>query len=319
MNLQEVKITIIISNYNYAHYLPRAIQSAISLIPETEIIVVDDNSSDHSIELLNELKLKYKNLFFYRNTINKGPAYCRNYGMEKATGNYIIFLDADDYFCQNALKTASEFILENNFPKLIITNHNNIFVKDNNSEEYKTKRILNNILYSKNLNPKKLLINYLFTKKLSITAGSIIFHKSIFENIQFCKNLRQNEDLPVFAYAVCNYMPAYLNLDLVNITKHQHSLRNQHHLLSEQKNVHVLADEIFKADNIPSDLQYLKKYFVSQRYLSLFRSYYLAKQYTLAIENYNKAIKNNILCLLKPKYLRKYFKTLVLRFIRGNT
>lgn len=320
------KISIIIPNYNYAHHIIHALDSIFvqqdsilktfnlndrsRLSSLLEVIYIDDCSTDNSIELINEYKARnqHENLFIIKNSHNQGPAFSRNLGIQQADGNYLIFLDADDNLTTGSLIAIYDFIVNNNFPKVMISDHNNIFINSN-----KNKLISNKKVFDKyNTDNKKLLNAYLFSKNLSITAGSIIFHKDIFNHIKFCEHLKQNEDLPVFIYALANYPCFYLNFSTVNILKHQGSLRNQFSTLSEQENVFYLADIIFTEHNLKiytsKKLTTLKNQYISQRYLSLFRSLYLAHRYNQAKLFYHKAIKYNFNNLFKLNYLRKYIK-----------
>lgn len=340
MSKIEIKFSIIIPNYNYGNYIDICLDSIFELNnpnPSTilqdsnfsyEIIVIDDNSSDNSIALLKSYQRKHPELSYQKNTINKGPAYCRNLGIKKATGNYILFLDADDCLTEGSLEKLADYIQDNNYPEIIISDYNNITYQDkakpdglkSKPEGYKiTKYTSNKDFFSSNHSAQSFLINYLFNKKLSISAGAIIFHKTVFENIKFCEDLRLNEDLPVFTYAITNYQPKYLNFATVNINKHSNSLRNQFELLNEQKNVQYLTNSIFDPNKIDASLLKFKSLYLSQRYLSLFRSYYIAKQYKLAKDNYYKAIKNNIMSLFRFKYFIKYLKTVLInRFSRSS-
>ncbi|WP_074882750.1 glycosyltransferase family 2 protein [Butyrivibrio proteoclasticus] len=101
------KVSIIIPVYQAVKYLKRCVESCLGqreIDPEElEIILVDDGSTDGSSELADELE-KSANCVFDRNYIvkvihtdNKGVSHARNLGIEKATGKYICFVDADDY------------------------------------------------------------------------------------------------------------------------------------------------------------------------------------------------------------------------------
>lgn len=88
-------ISIIIPAYNAEKYIKKCLDSLIKQTKkEIEIIVINDGSKDNTEELINsytDSRIKY-----YKNT-NHGIGYSRNYGIEKAKGKYIMFLDSDDY------------------------------------------------------------------------------------------------------------------------------------------------------------------------------------------------------------------------------
>jgi glycosyltransferase involved in cell wall biosynthesis len=75
------------------------------------VIAVDDGSTDGSYELLQEMEIK--NLTVIKNPGNKGVNYTRNRGIEKATGDYILFLDSDDKLFKDGLDTVINCVNEN--------------------------------------------------------------------------------------------------------------------------------------------------------------------------------------------------------------
>ena len=93
-------ISIIIPAYNAEKYIDKCLDSLINQTKkEIEIIIVNDGSKDKTEEIIKsytDSRIKY-----YKNT-NKGIGYTRNYGIEKSTGKYLMFLDSDDYYEKNA-------------------------------------------------------------------------------------------------------------------------------------------------------------------------------------------------------------------------
>lgn len=94
----EDKISVIIPVYNTEQYLEKSIQSVLDqTYKNLEIIIVDDASTDCSSKVIKNITKKYPNILFVYNKENKGAAFCRNLGIKKATGDYIGFLDSDDF------------------------------------------------------------------------------------------------------------------------------------------------------------------------------------------------------------------------------
>ena len=92
-----MKVSIIISNYNYARYLNAAIESAIAQSYQNfEIIVVDDGSKDNSQEVILELQKKYPNKIKAIFQENQGQGGAFNTAFQASSGEIIAFLDADD-------------------------------------------------------------------------------------------------------------------------------------------------------------------------------------------------------------------------------
>lgn len=108
-----MSISIIIPAYNSSLLIARTLNSVLGQAGNIikEIIVIDDGSTDGTVEIINDLNIP--NLILFRQT-NKGPASARNKGIEYATGKYIAFLDADDYWEPNFLSETYSFLKAHN-------------------------------------------------------------------------------------------------------------------------------------------------------------------------------------------------------------
>ena len=94
-----MKISVLISNFNYGHFLDRAIQSVVAQTAKVdEIIVVDDGSSDNSLEVLKSWADRDSRIQIIAKK-NGGQLSCFNSGFERCSGDIICFLDADDEYC----------------------------------------------------------------------------------------------------------------------------------------------------------------------------------------------------------------------------
>jgi glycosyltransferase involved in cell wall biosynthesis len=95
-----MKASIVINNYNYARFLSQAIESALAQsYRDTEVIVVDDGSTDDSAEVIRS----YGNRIIPVFKINGGQSSCYSRGFEVASGDLVLFLDADDYLCEHCI------------------------------------------------------------------------------------------------------------------------------------------------------------------------------------------------------------------------
>ena len=107
--------SIIVPNYNNGKYLQACIESIlIQDYKNYEIIVIDDNSQDESLKILENYKLNPK-LKVLKLNKNKGPSFCRNIGIRISKGKYIAFLDSDDYWEPNKLSTQINYIKKNSY------------------------------------------------------------------------------------------------------------------------------------------------------------------------------------------------------------
>lgn len=110
----DTKVSIIIPCYNNAEYVGEAIESALNqTYKNTEIVIVNDGSTDNSSEVIKKYADKYKNILFFDNEKNNGVVYARNMAIEACRGEYILPLDADDIIDETYVEKAVE-VLNNN-------------------------------------------------------------------------------------------------------------------------------------------------------------------------------------------------------------
>jgi glycosyltransferase involved in cell wall biosynthesis len=98
-HLRAPKLSFIVPIYNTAQYLPKCIDSLLNQdisFNEYQIILVNDGSTDHSLSICESYKKKHPNIILLSQN-NAGQSAARNYGMTKAEGDYIWFVDSDDF------------------------------------------------------------------------------------------------------------------------------------------------------------------------------------------------------------------------------
>lgn len=113
-------VSIIIPTYNRAHIIEKALNSILGQSYSSwECIVVDDGSTDTSLELLEQFHNKDSRIkYLKRHREPKGAPTCRNIGLENAVGDYVVFLDSDDYlmsFCLQQRVKQLELYLDFDF------------------------------------------------------------------------------------------------------------------------------------------------------------------------------------------------------------
>lgn len=109
-----MKISVIIPVYNAEKYVEKAVNSALPLDAVHEIILVEDQSPDNALEICKNLEKKNDKIKLYQHPDkgNHGAGATRNLGIEKATGDFIAFLDADDFYLPNRFD-AEKKLFEN--------------------------------------------------------------------------------------------------------------------------------------------------------------------------------------------------------------
>ena len=106
-------ISLIILNYNLSQFVSRAIRSCLNQVifrKNIEIIVVDDNSSDDSLKIINEFK---NDITIIKNKINRGIGFSSNQALKKSKGKFWMRVDADDFLNQHACQTMLYLLEEN--------------------------------------------------------------------------------------------------------------------------------------------------------------------------------------------------------------
>ena len=121
MNKVPETISLIIPCYNQAKFLVEAVESiAGQNYQNLEILLVNDGSTDETEVIAKKLASQHKNIRFF-SQVNKGPSSARNVALKEAQGEYILFLDADDFLVTNQLFTLSDFLQKNQEVSIVYT------------------------------------------------------------------------------------------------------------------------------------------------------------------------------------------------------
>ena len=109
------KVTVIVPIYNVEKYLARCIDSLVNqTLNEIEIVLVNDGTKDSSGKIAMQYAKQYKEKIIYLEKENGGLSDARNYGLAYAKGEYIAFLDSDDYIEKNAYEEMYNKAIEEN-------------------------------------------------------------------------------------------------------------------------------------------------------------------------------------------------------------
>lgn len=107
----EEKVSIITASYNSERFIKKTIESVLKQTYKNwEMIIIDDCSSDNTESIVNKYIASDKRIKFYKLEKNSGAAIARNLGINKATGEFIAFLDSDDLWDENKLEKQIEFM-----------------------------------------------------------------------------------------------------------------------------------------------------------------------------------------------------------------
>mgnify|MGYP001192629670 FL=1 len=199
-----MKISIIVTNFNYSKFLDRAIRSAFVQNYPTdkfELIVVDDCSTDKSLEIIESYGDLISKIYLKDNV---GLSKARNIGVEKSNGEYIIFIDADDFIHRDLIFIAGMFLDQNEMFDAVSVDYITV---DEKGHEIKRVAFSDNPL-----------------------ACGIMYRKEKFINIgMFDENLRVNEDKEFRErFNEKGYKMHNIELPLYRYRKHRESLTYNH-------------------------------------------------------------------------------------------
>ncbi|MEO2683100.1 glycosyltransferase family 2 protein, partial [Clostridium butyricum] len=125
-------ISVIVPAYNVEKYIEECLLSLVNqTYKDIEIIIINDGSTDKTKEIIIEYQEKYKNITGY-NQKNNGVSVARNLGLKIAKGEYVIFVDPDDYLDSTMIEKMHDK-LKMTDSDLVICGHN-VFYDENPNE-----------------------------------------------------------------------------------------------------------------------------------------------------------------------------------------
>lgn len=143
------KLSILIPAYNVERWLPRCLNSILSQVKDDiEIVIVDDGSTDTTLQCANEFAEKWNDIRVFSKH-NEGVGAARNYLLDKACGEFIWFVDSDDYIAEGTLRhILSE--LNSTIDLLSVSYNGGVFTPFKGSAiEYIQKGYINGYLWTK--------------------------------------------------------------------------------------------------------------------------------------------------------------------------
>lgn len=202
--------SVIIPLYNKAPYVVKAIQSVLcQAFTDYELIIVDDGSKDNSAEIAAQAIEGHSNCRLIRQE-NAGVSMARNNGVAASRGEYVCFLDADDWWDERFLEEMAQLIEA--FPEAGIYGTNYIIVNE-------TKRKTRVAQIGVEEGFEKGYINYCKayakTMYMPLWTGAVCIPRRIFEEMGgFPKGIKLGEDFILWIHIALKYKVAFLNKPL---------------------------------------------------------------------------------------------------------
>ena len=277
------KVSVIVPVYNTELYLEKCLDSLVNqTLADIEIIIVNDGSPDNSKDIANKYLKKYPDKIKYYEQSNGGQGSARNLGLKKATGEYIGYVDSDDYVNLHMFeKMYNQGVKEN--ADVVMCSHTIVYEKNN-------KECVEN-LFQKTNNPKA---NCLFNN-----AGvcNKIYKKALLEEFTFRSKVWY-EDIDFVTKVILKANKfAFVDEGLYYYLYREGSTMNNNNIT---KNLDILKafDSILSYRNI-------KEYFPEVEYLAINHIYIAAVVRIINAKGVNnrKAIINKLI-----NYMNENFK-----------
>lgn len=180
------KVSIIIPVYNAAPFLRKCIESIqLQKVVDIEVILVNDGSKDNSLEICKEFAAADSRVKVIDKP-NGGVSDARNYGINNASGEYLMFVDADDWLSADALELLTPYM-----DKYDIIRGSAYAVYPSKTRRYKLGRFTD----------KEKIIKAIISRNTIVACWGALFHRELFtkNNITFDSNLNVGEDWVVTA------------------------------------------------------------------------------------------------------------------------
>lgn len=175
---EPVKVTVVTPCFNGGEYLQEAFRSLQSqTFKDFEWIIVDDNSSDNSIFLIQDFQSIDHRVKYFKNDHNMGAGFSRNLALDNARGEYVAFLDVDDFWLPDKLERSLLFMNER---KAYFSFHS--YKKNRNGSIGKEIQV-----------PSKLSYRDLL-KTCSITTSTVVLLREAVAGKRMNEGLRRGQD-----------------------------------------------------------------------------------------------------------------------------
>lgn len=262
------ELSVIIPVFNAEDYIKECLDSVVDQslgIDNIEVIIVNDNSCDSTLDIISQYTDKYPSFKLISNKSNLGPGESRNMALKEVSSDYVTYLDADDFISQNAYEDALSKINEFNADLLIYnweTYTGSDYVEPINIHQQNT--LENKLITDIKQNPK------LF---LSTAPWNKIYHRSLFKYLKFSKGFY--EDNIVAILALINAKRIFLSKDSIYYYRKNSDSTTENITVDSSIHLSNSIKEIFDLRyEYPEFLNDLKLFNINFIYDILFWTYY---------------------------------------------
>jgi glycosyltransferase involved in cell wall biosynthesis len=291
-----MKISVILPVYNGEKYIQKAIESVLNqTFTDFELIVVNDGSTDHTLDIINSFDDARITII---NQSNQGPGAARNNALKIARGQYVMYLDSDDWYHERALEISYNEITKHDADMTFfqMINYNNGEVYENDWFDLKTfDESFENRAFSPKETPGSIF-------DLSVGVCQKIYSREFLNKIdaKFPEGIFF-EDMPFFYYV-------YLKAERVSIIKKHLYYRRKH----DESITHVVDEKFL--DTVAAG-QVLMKIFIENDWYDMYKFDLLAYKINgprFALRDLPLKCKSKMFMLIKEDYMQikdsKYYQ-----------
>lgn len=246
-------LSIIIPFYNAESTLKKCLESVLEQTSlDIEIICIDDGSTDHSYQIVQNFKDQYKNIQLVKKK-NGGLPSARNLGLSLAKGNYVGFVDSDDYVSSEMFQFLLENIKKDNTDMAacaVLLNFDQI-----------TQRTRNDLIYFNSFKEGIFTTEAGFSNKINVQVWNKIYKREIIDRyqIQFPEGLWYEDNVFTWKYLSMAQSFSYSSYKYYHYTHHQNSIMGKTFQKTSKARDHIkgliLIYDFLVKQNKLSDLQ----------------------------------------------------------------
>jgi glycosyltransferase involved in cell wall biosynthesis len=188
-------VSIVITTFNKAQYLEQSVKSVLTqTYPEIECIIVDDGSTDNTAEVAQQLTQNDSRVQYFRKD-NGGVSSARNFGIPLARGEWVQFLDADDWIPENKIKDQLAYIQDRSADDVVCySDYERVYVDRQQTIVDRRPCIVGNL--SKDQLIERLLIcpDFLTDSPFPLLQQTLLMKRSLLQQLTFIESLKACED-----------------------------------------------------------------------------------------------------------------------------
>jgi glycosyltransferase involved in cell wall biosynthesis len=292
-------VSVIIPSYNCASVLGNALDSIRAQGRQTEVVIVDDGSTDDTAVVVERFRAASGLPVVYLPQTNQGPSAARNAGARQASGRYCIFLDADDRFLPEAFDRFEAAFRRHGEIDMIFGG----FVDcrpDGTARTLPARPLTGDAAID--------FREFLRRRPRPLAPGTALVHGRVLRRLQFPESVRLAEDVvfygQVLATGRCASFPEPV---VAYASDHDKSINRA---MRRSADMLAVIDLLFDPDVLPPACLAFRGEYEGMQMLSLFRACYLAGRHAEARVYFHRALKLTPRRALSWRYARKYLRGL---------